>query len=152
MDLKLHKEYSRKEVHDIFSPTTPFYPQAGQWGMNGVVRISKGIDDFVFFINLDKESKYAGRQEIRADGILKWNAPAEQDIGSPLIQTLTKHTHPKNKIYLFVRTAFKREFTYLGNIKYQSHDPESMHPIEFKWKLVDWPPPKEIMVVLVQSK
>lgn len=151
-DLSLYTEYSRKEVHDIFAPSSPFYPQVGQWGMNGVVRISKENDDFVFFVRLDRSSKYARGQELTEDGTFKWLAPEQQDLKSPLIQTLIKHAHLKNKIYLFLKTQTSNGFLYMGNLEYRAHDPESMHPIEFKWKLLNWPPPKEIMAELLRSK
>jgi hypothetical protein len=151
-DLRLYAEYSRKEVHDIFAKFSPFHPQVGVWGMNGVVRISKDSDDFVFFVRLDRGSKYAVGQELAEDGTLKWLAPLQQDLKSPLIQALIKHAHPISKIYLFLKTKTSRGFLYMGNLQYQSHDPDTMHPIEFKWKLLNWPPPEEIISFLFQAK
>ena len=37
--LELWLSYTRKEVHDIFSPDTPFTPQRGTWGLHGIVAI-----------------------------------------------------------------------------------------------------------------
>jgi len=31
--LKLHDNYTREEVHNIFSPETIFIPQTGTWGL-----------------------------------------------------------------------------------------------------------------------
>jgi hypothetical protein len=38
--LALYEEYSRKDVHAIFSPETNFTPQTGTWGLQGVVPLS----------------------------------------------------------------------------------------------------------------
>ena len=37
--LELFSEYSREDVHAIFSPETAFTPQAGTWGLQGIVDI-----------------------------------------------------------------------------------------------------------------
>ena len=31
--------YNREEIHGIFSPDTDFTPQAGTWGLHGIVKI-----------------------------------------------------------------------------------------------------------------
>ncbi len=48
--LKLYGEYSRQDVHAIFSPDTEFVPQAGTWGLQGIVRVPERQGDWVFFI------------------------------------------------------------------------------------------------------
>lgn len=45
-----YKQYNRKEVHDIFEPTTDFTPQAGTWGLQGIIRLKHNPKDFVFFV------------------------------------------------------------------------------------------------------
>lgn len=37
LTLKLSSKYSRREVHSIFSPETKFTPQAGSWGLHGIL-------------------------------------------------------------------------------------------------------------------
>ena len=48
--LKLYEEYSRKDAHDIFAPETVFTPQAGSWGLQGVLPVPDRPGDYVFFV------------------------------------------------------------------------------------------------------
>ena len=34
-DLRRYQDYTRKEVHDIFAPYSPFTPSSGTWGIRG---------------------------------------------------------------------------------------------------------------------
>ena len=40
-ELIRYKAYSRKEIHDIFSPDTNFTPGAGYWGISGIIKVPK---------------------------------------------------------------------------------------------------------------
>jgi len=48
--LKLRDVYSRRDIHGIFSPDTKFTPQAGTWGLQGIVKIPSRESDFVFIL------------------------------------------------------------------------------------------------------
>jgi hypothetical protein len=48
-------------------------------------------------------------------------------------------------IYLFLRTASRRPYTYLGRLKYLAHDTEREYPVYFQWQLLDWPPPPDVV-------
>ena len=48
-ELQLWVEYSREEVHAIFSPNTKFTPRAGTWGLQGMIRVPDRDNDWVFF-------------------------------------------------------------------------------------------------------
>jgi hypothetical protein len=48
--LTLYKEYSREEVHDIFSPETKFTKSRGPWGLSGIVKIFNNKPDYIFFV------------------------------------------------------------------------------------------------------
>ena len=48
-ELKLFHEYTRRQVHDIFSPNSSFKEQTGAWGISGIVRIDKS-NNYVFFV------------------------------------------------------------------------------------------------------
>ena len=54
--LELWSEYSREEVHSIFSPDTDFVPQAGTLGIQGMVRVPDRANDW-FFLWLLAKSK-----------------------------------------------------------------------------------------------
>ena len=45
-----YEKYSRRDVHDIFSPDTKFTPQAGSWGMQGIVRVPGTQHDYIFLV------------------------------------------------------------------------------------------------------
>ncbi len=48
--LTLSNSYTREDIHSIFSPDTVFTPQAGTWGLHGVVQVPERKNDFVFFV------------------------------------------------------------------------------------------------------
>jgi hypothetical protein len=47
-ELILYEDYSREEVHDIFDPESTFTPQAGTWGLQGIVELPNRAGDYVF--------------------------------------------------------------------------------------------------------
>ena len=142
--LFLYHMYSRKDVHDVFSPLSPFWPYVGKWGINGVVRIEPEKDNFVFFVRIGSGSKYSAGQSISKDGVLKWFAPMSQTRGSPLIQILKNHRSERNNIYLLAKFGNDGKYVYLGTLEYKSLSPDQVRPLEFEWKLVSWPPPESI--------
>jgi len=52
--LRLWDFYSRRDVHDIFSPETNFTPQRGTWGLHGIVKVPGRDGDFVFLVTFGK--------------------------------------------------------------------------------------------------
>jgi hypothetical protein len=48
--LALYEDYSREDVHDVFSPDTPFSIGAGSWGLSGIINIPGRTDDFIFMV------------------------------------------------------------------------------------------------------
>lgn len=46
----------------------------------------------------------------------------------------------KNSIYLFFRATKRGKYTYLGKLKYLSHDAEREKPVYFQWQILGWPP------------
>jgi hypothetical protein len=48
-------------------------------------------------------------------------------------------------IYLFLRTAARQPYTYLGRLHYLAHDAEREYPVYFQWQLLDWPPPLNVV-------
>ena len=146
--LKLYDQYDRREAHDALSPGTPFYEQAGQWGMNGVVRISKGANNFVFFVKLDGSSYYSAFQSISKEGILKWLPPQNMGPDSPLIKTLISHDYRKNAIHLFVKTKKTKKFVYLGPVVYKSYRVTRNSVLLFEWKILTWSLTKNLASLL----
>jgi len=48
--LVLNSEYTRENIHSVFSPYTKYIPQRGTWGLHGIVSIPDRKDDFVFIV------------------------------------------------------------------------------------------------------
>lgn len=144
LGLRLYYRYSRKEVHEILSPLSAFHPYVGKWGLNGVVRIEPGKDNFVFFVRIGAGSKYSTGQGISKGGILKWFAPMSQTLDSPLIHAFTQHNSARDDIHLLVRFENDEKYIYMGGLEYRSLDADSARPLAFEWQLISWPPSESI--------
>ncbi len=78
---QLYQDYSRKQVHHIFSPETPFTPGAGTWGISGIVPVSGSRSDFVFFVSFGRTwAHHAFDEGITEDGILSWQSQPRQTL------------------------------------------------------------------------
>jgi hypothetical protein len=142
--LKLYEDYSREEVHDIFAPDVRFTPQAGTWGLQGIVAIPDRPGDYVFFVTLgQRQGEHVFDEGITEDGVLSWQSQPQQDLHDRRIREFIEHDELKNSIYLFFRTKSRAAYTYLGRLKYLSHDTERQNPVYFQWQLLDWPIPSE---------
>ena len=81
-----YKDYSREEVHDIFSPDSMFTPQAGTWGLQGIVSIPDRDGDYVFFMTFGQsQSRHRFDEYITTDGMLSWQSQPQQNMNSPSI-------------------------------------------------------------------
>jgi hypothetical protein len=70
-----YQNYTRKEVHDVFDPTSTFTPQAGTWGLQGIIEIPQRPRDFVFFVTFGKsQAAHAFDEGITVDGVLRWQS------------------------------------------------------------------------------
>ena len=144
--LAVHNDYSRQAVHDIFSPATPFQPGKGAWGMSGIVSIPERPGDYVFFVTYGQsQSGHEFEESITADGVLTWQSQPSQQLLSPRIQQFIEHDDLKNSIYLFLRTQKQRDYTYLGQLSYLSHDLQRERPVWFQWQIVDWNVPQAVL-------
>ncbi|SHK74242.1 DUF3427 domain-containing protein [Desulforamulus aeronauticus] len=154
--LRKYSDYSRDEVHNIFSPHTTFIPQAGTWGLHGIVKIPNREKDYVFFVTYGQsQSGHTFDEGITEEGILTWQSQPRHKFTHSTIQDFINHNHLTNNIYLFLRTAKGRDYTYLGQLAYLSHDSEREEPVHFKWQILDWELPEgraqEIGLVLNQT-
>ncbi|PHC09920.1 hypothetical protein COE99_09420 [Bacillus toyonensis] len=154
LHLKLYQQYSRKDVHDIFDPSSPFTTGSGTWGIHGIVKIPNRENDFVFFVTFGQSKLgHAFEEEITEDGVLTWQSQPKQKLNNKIIRQLINHNYTKNNIYFFLRTKkinkdTKRTelFTYLGNLAYINHDLEREKPVYFNWGIIEWNiPPEEIL-------
>jgi hypothetical protein len=137
--LTLYEEYSREEVHDILSPKTKFTKSSGTWGLQGIIKIYKEINDYVFFVTIGgKQSNHSFKEGIDKEGYLHWQSQPHQDFKSTIIKELISHDYKKNSIFLFLRKNKKTNYQFLGKLKYNQHHPIKIKPIYFTWKLIDF--------------
>ncbi|MEY8735576.1 DUF3427 domain-containing protein [Peribacillus frigoritolerans] len=139
-NLLKYQNYTRKEVHDIFDPSTNFLPQRGTWGLQGIIPIPDRENDFVFFVTIGRvEGHHAFDEGITTDGVLTWQSQPKQKREDKKIKAFIKHNHNMNNIYLFLRTNSRNpSYNFLGKLAYLSHDTQREQPVYFKWQILDW--------------
>ncbi len=139
LTLKLSSKYSRREVHSIFSPETKFTPQAGSWGLHGIIPVPDRPRDFVFFVTFGKqEGDFEFDESVSGDGVLTWQSQPKQKLTTPNIQSFITHDELLNNIYLFFRNGKREPYQFMGRLKYLAHDPDREQPVHFQWQLLDW--------------
>lgn len=137
--LTRYKKYSRKDIHDIFSPNTKFTPQSGTWGLHGIIKIPGTMHDYIFLVTYGK--KQAGHkfeENIDENGILTWQSQPSQTLNESRIVDFINHDYLKNNIYLFLRQSEKEDYRYMGLLAYVEHDNQRERPVYFKWQILDW--------------
>ena len=143
LQLLLYHDYSRENVHDIFSPNTRFIPNTGTWGLQGIVPIHN-TQNLVLFVTLgSKQGSHTFREGITKDGILNWQSQPKQRLVSPRIIQLIHHNELDHDIHLFFRTHSGQLYTYLGRLAYVTHNPTQEQPVYFLWQILDWAPTDE---------
>jgi hypothetical protein len=148
-ELKVWQEYTREEVHDIFSPQTVFTPQAGTWGLQGMIRVPDRAGDWVFFVTYgQKQGEHEFDESITDDGVLSWQSQPAMGFGDEPIKELIGHNSDLNTIHLFLRTTSRVPYIYLGPLAYITHDVDREMPIHFQWQILDWPPPSGVLTRL----
>lgn len=149
MPLTRYATYSRREVHDFFDPFTAFTPQTGTWGLHGTVRIPERPRDWVFFVTFgQRQGHHQFDEGISSDGILTWQSQPHQTLRSREIQEWVQHDHLSDNIFLFLRTAARIPYWYLGRLAYVDHDLEQEEPVHFHWQILDWNPPAKTAAAL----
>ena len=145
-NLELWAEYSREQIHSIFSSDTTFTPQAGTWGLHGMVRVPDRPGDWVFLVSLgNQQGEHLFDESITEDGVLSWQSQPRLDLSSDVIKTLINHDDRVNNIYLFLRASKRNDYGYFGRLGYLTHDTEREHPVYFQWQVLDWPAPAEFI-------
>ena len=97
--LRLHEDYGREDVHDIFDPDSTFTPQAGTWGLQGIIMIPDRPGDFVFFVTFGRrEGEHEFDEGISTEGVLRWQSKPQQRLNDPqvtLALCVEVDTHPR---------------------------------------------------------
>jgi len=142
MKLTLYEQFTRRQVHDLFDPTSQFTPQAGSWGLWGIVPIPGKIGDYVFFVTFGIEQAGHHFDEwVSRDGVINWQSQPRQGLADRQIQQFLHHDPTNNNIYLFLRTKHTDPYSYLGQLAYHAHDPKRERPVYIQWQILDWNPP-----------
>jgi len=145
--LTLYERYSREDVHNILEPGKRFTPQAGTWGLLGIVPIPDQPGDFVFFVTFGKEQAGHKFDEwVSESGVINWQSQPSQTLADRHIQQFLHHDPVKNNIHLFLRTEKTGLYTYLGRLAYHRHDPQRERPVYIQWKILDWNIPQQTLV------
>ncbi|HEX6748463.1 MAG TPA: DUF3883 domain-containing protein [Longimicrobium sp.] len=131
-----YQAYSRQEVHDLLDPTVPFTPNAGMWGISGIVSLSGRPNDFVFFVTLEKHTGYA--DALSTTGLVEWDSQRKQNLDDDQIHRFVKHDHELDSILLLLRAHEGEPYCYVGKLRYVWHDTTSEHPVHFRWQVLDW--------------
>lgn len=134
-----YNNYSRKEIHDIFSPDTHFTPGAGYWGISGIIKVPGTRRDYIFLVTYgQKQAEHEFNEDIDENGILTWQSQPSQKLTTPQIIELINHDYTTDNIYLFLRTDKNSDYTYMGLLAYVDHDNQRENPVYFKWQILDW--------------
>jgi hypothetical protein len=137
--LQLWQEYTREEVHSIFSPGTTFLPQRGTWGLHGIVRVPSRPGDWVFFVTFGQaQGEHVFDESITDEGVLSWQSQPAQELEDVIIRELIEHDDRVNTIHLFLRTKKGNRYGYFGALGYLTHDVSRQRPVHFQWQLLDW--------------
>ena len=144
--LQLCQEYTREEVHSIFSPETTFTPQRGTWGLHGMIRVPSRPGDWVFFVTYGQaQGEHVFDESITDEGVLSWQSQPAQELEDAIIKELIQHDDRINTIHLFLRTKKGNPYGYFGALGYLTHDGSRQKPVHFQWQLLDWPPAAEFL-------
>lgn len=147
---QLYGNYDREAVHDLFEPNTPFTPQAGKWGLPGIIRLDERPGDFVLFVTFGKaEGSHVFDESVSDVGIVRWQSQPKQRFSDRSVIDLIDHDERTNTVHLFLRTSSRRgetppPYTYLGPLKYVEHDAEREQPVHIAWELLNWPIPADV--------
>lgn len=145
LKLERYKKYSRKDIHDIFSPNTNFTSGTGYWGLQGILKVPNSEHDYIFLVTYGREQAgHKFNENIDENGILTWQSQPQQKLNSPIILDLINHNYKTDNIYLFLRENAKDNYTYMGLLAYIDHDNQREQPVYFRWQILNWNENNEI--------
>ena len=95
-ELVRYEKYSRKDIHDVFSPDTNFTPQTGSWGLHGIIRVPGTQHDYIFLVTYGKkQSGHEFDENIDENGILTWQSQPSQTLNESRIIDFINHDYLK---------------------------------------------------------
>ncbi|MET3723448.1 DUF3427 domain-containing protein [Sphingomonas trueperi] len=147
----LYQRYSRLQARNLLAPNEPFTSGAGQWGLQGILPIPGAPGSFAFFVSLGQSTgSHTFDEGISTEGILRWQSQPKQHLLDKTILSLISHDEAVSDIHFFLRTSSRRngvseDYTYLGPLRYISHDAEREYPVYFAWEVINWPIPDNVL-------
>ena len=139
--LRLWGTYSRRQIHDIFSPDTTFQPSTGTWGLQGIIKSPNREGDYLFLVTFGRsQGSHVFDESITTDGVLTWQSQPQQSLTERKILDFISHDERVNTIHLFLRTKGDRPYTYFGPLGYLTHDESRERPVYFQFQILEWPP------------
>ncbi len=126
-----YEDFSSHEIYKMFGL---FIPRGAEWTFHGHVPIPNSHGDFVFFVTLDDQMWIP--VDITEKGVLVWQCHPHLRFSDKQIQQLIGHNHVENSIYLFLRARKDSKYTYLGPLKYLSHD--TRRPVRLWWQILNF--------------
>ena len=137
--MKLGERYSRQEVQEVFAPDYNFVPQAGTWGLHGILNIPERRGSYVFFVTYGQhQGDHVFDEGITSEGVLSWQSQPSQHFEEERVRDFISHDEAIDSIYLFLREKKGIPYTFLGTIGYLTHDATRERPVWFQWQLLDW--------------
>jgi len=141
--------FDREDIHSYFSPDSTFTPQAGTWGLQGMVRIPSRQGDWVFFVTFGQtQGEHSFDESITQEGVLSWQSQPKHGLADKVIQELINHDDRTNNIHLFLRSKKGEKYGYFGKLGYLTHDTQREEPVHFQWQLMQWPLPAKFLATV----
>jgi len=135
-----NNKYSREDIYNIFNSPRPIDSIWRQWGIINLGKyISEMKDDFIFL--LTKGSEISGHlfdEGITEEGVLSWQTQPQNSFKSQSVKKFIKHDERLNNIYFFYRNTANQNYSFLGKLKYISHDSTREKPVYFQWQILNW--------------
>jgi hypothetical protein len=89
--------YDRKDAAAL-TPSYPFKPQRGSWGISGIVRFTKNAD-YVFFVSFGQtQAGHEFDEAVYSNGIVRWQSQPAQKVATPMIQGLIRHDYLRSPL------------------------------------------------------
>ena len=130
--------YDRKDVAAVLTPSYPFQPQRGSWGISGIVRFTKNAD-YVFFVSFGQtQAGHEFDEAVYSNGIVHWQSQPAQKLATPMIQGLIRDDYLRNDILLFLRTKTDGPYMFMGFLKYLNHEADREQPVHFHWQILEF--------------
>ena len=113
-----------------------FTPGAGTWGSHGICPYGSG-NTCLFLTQNQNQVKDDYDDILTSEGILRWEGQRSAAFSDRRNQALINHDDSVHDVLLFLRPNNKVDYSYLGRLRYITHDLEREKPIHVQWKLLD---------------